>query len=155
MDHLTLEPFSVVQHWTLPAGTAPPQVILAAYLETLARDLQAAGECVIGHIKALALFPHQGYLRLSVIAAHLPATIDGAAPPGLAGLDLTLNVLVYGLEREQIAQIVQQVTHQMAEKWQLEITSQEPPAGLEPAGGSSHAKRLIQNKENTKGDNHE
>jgi hypothetical protein len=122
LPSLTLEPFSTVQHWSLPPSGDPPEAILKDYLEALARSCQAAGECVIGHIKALALFPDQGYLRLSVIAAHLPATIDGAAPPGCASLEVTLNVLVYGLERSQIEQIVQQTAHQMTEKWQLEIS---------------------------------
>ena len=122
MAELILEPFSAVQRWVLPQAGAPPEAILKDFLEAMARNCQAAGECVIGHIKALVLFPDQGYLRVSVVAAHLPATIDGAAPPGCTSLEVTLNVLVYGLERGRIEQITQQTARQVAGKWHLEIS---------------------------------
>jgi hypothetical protein len=119
---LILEPFSVVQRWTLPQTGLQPEAALKEYLEALARNCQAAGDCVIGHIKALALFPERGYLRVSVVAAHLPASIDGAAPPGCTELEVTLNVLVYGLERERIEQITRHTAQSLAQKWQIEIS---------------------------------
>jgi hypothetical protein len=121
LAELTLEPYSAVQRWIFPPDGANPAAVLKAYLEALARNYQAAGECVIGHIKALALFPEHGYLRLSVVAAHLPATIDGAAPPGCTALEFTLNALVYGLERSRIDEITRQTARSVAEAWQIEI----------------------------------
>lgn len=117
MDELILEPYAVVQHWTLAVAGGPWEKIIAAYLEELARRCQAAGRCVIGHIKALALFPGGKFLRVSSVAAHLPASVDGAVPPGCTSLDLTLNVLVYGLERGRIEQIVQETARETAEGW--------------------------------------
>lgn len=123
MAELSLEPYSAVQRWRLSPAAGSPEALLAEYLETLARRCQAAGECVIGHIKALALFPERGYLRVSVVAADLPATLDGAAPPGCDRLEVTLNVLVYGLPRERIAQIVRQTAQSLAQERQIEVST--------------------------------
>lgn len=73
------------------------QNLLVSYLAALARACDAAGPCIIGHIKMLALFPHGGYLRISAVSPVHPPSCDGHAPDGLNEISLTLNVLVYGL----------------------------------------------------------
>ncbi len=118
MPELTLEPYAVVQHWRLPGADGRWEAILAQYLQALAqRCVGASGGAVVGHIKALALFPNQGYLRLSVVAPNIPASIEGKAPPGCTSLELTLNVLVYGLERSTIEQITQDASDDIARQW--------------------------------------
>ncbi len=118
MAELTLEPYAVVQQWRLPGADGHWEVILAQYLQALAQGcVQAAPGAVIGHIKALALFPNQGYLRLSVVAPDIPASIEGQAPSGCTSLELTLNVLVYGLERSAIEQITEAASNDMARQW--------------------------------------
>ncbi len=118
MAELTLEPYAVVQHWRLPGADGRWEAILAEYLQTLAQHcVRASPEAVVGHIKALALFPDQGYLRLSVVAPDIPASIEGKAPSGCASLELTLNVLVYGLERSTIEQITQAASNDIARQW--------------------------------------
>lgn len=95
----TLEPYATQQRWAAPTPLAGAewQALCSEYLAALARACAAAGPCVIGHIKALALFDGGGYLRVSAVsAAHAP-TAEGRAPDALAALTLTLNVLVYGL----------------------------------------------------------
>jgi hypothetical protein len=122
MAELILEPYSVVQHWTIGQPGVQPEVVLKDYLEALAVNCLAAEGCVIGHIKALALFPNKEYLRVSVVAAHLPATIDGAAPPDCAGLEVTLNVLVYGLTRSQVEEITLAAKEALTRRHPLQIT---------------------------------
>jgi hypothetical protein len=110
---LILEPYAVEQRWQTAAplpGTAW-QELLGAYLADLARACaawhadpnpavgQPERRVVIGHIKALAIFPDGGYLRISAVSTAHPPTSGGQVPDGLAELKLTLNVLVYGLPR--------------------------------------------------------
>ncbi len=122
MAELTLEPYAVVQHWRLAEAAGHWETILAEYLQTVAERCVASGPAVIGHIKALALFPEGQYLRLSVVAPHLPATVTGQVPPGCAALDLTLNVLVYGLDRTRIEQITQDAAQATATAWKGDVS---------------------------------
>ncbi len=118
MAELNLEPYAVVQHWRLPGADGHWEAILAQYLQALAqRCLRASPGAVVGHIKALALFPNQGYLRLSVVAPNIPASIEGQAPSGCTSLELTLNVLVYGLDRSAIEQITEAASTEIARQW--------------------------------------
>lgn len=114
MDELNLEPYAVVQHWHLPDANGNWEFILGGYLQRIAQRCSAAGKCVIGHIKALSIFSNKTYLRLSVVAANLPASVDGHPPSGCTDLVLTLNVLVYGLERTAIEQIVRETANEIA-----------------------------------------
>lgn len=124
MADLTLEPYAVVQRWSLPGGDGRWEGILAGYLQTVAQRCAASGKPVIGHIKALALLPDKTYLRISVVAAELPANVVGSVPPGCTGLELTLNVLVYGLERAAIQAIVLQTAAEIAEQWNGTVSHQ-------------------------------
>ncbi len=118
MTELTLEPYADVQHWRLPGADGHWEAILAEYLVTIAQRCAGASPGAgVGHIKALALFPNQGYLRLSVVAPDIPASIEGKAPSGCTSLELTLNVLVYGLERSAIEQITQAASNEIARQW--------------------------------------
>jgi hypothetical protein len=113
---LILEPYAVVQHWHMPEADGHWEKILAEYLQTLAQRCASAGKCVIGHIKALALFSDESFLRISVIAANIPASLEGRAPAGCTELELTLNVLVYGLERSVIEMITLETSLEIADQ---------------------------------------
>jgi hypothetical protein len=114
VDELTLEPYAVIQHWHLPDADGLWESILGEYLQGIAQHCNSAGKCVIGHIKALSTFSHQRYLRVSVVAANVPATLEGEVPAGCTELELTLNVLVYGLERTAIEQITRETANEIA-----------------------------------------
>jgi len=110
MSDLALEPVACRQRWTMPATLQPAEwtALFAQYLDRLARACDAAGQesatpVVIGHIKLLALFPGQAYLRISAVRAGDPPTVSGAAPGGLTRVDTTLNALVYGLPAATLA----------------------------------------------------
>jgi hypothetical protein len=124
MDELILEPYAAVLRWHLPAAGDRWEAILAGYLETLAQRCHASGRCVIGHIKALALFPGGGYLRLSVTAPHLPASVEGQVPPGCTQLDLTLNLIVYGLSQTTLEQIALEAAAQAAAQQKGQVSRQ-------------------------------
>jgi hypothetical protein len=134
MADLTLEPYAVVQRWDLPEAAGHWEVILGNYLQSLAQRCSAAGQCVIGHIKALALLPNKSYLRISVVAPHIPASIEGEVPSDCRVLELTLNVLVYGLERTVIERITYETSHEVAEQWKGVVNQKE----IKQAGQHSH-----------------
>ena len=150
MAELILEPYAVTQHWRLPALAAQDgdwERLLAEYLQGLAQKCAAAGTCVIGHIKALALFPDNSYLQISVVSPSLPASLQGSVPAGCNELSLSLNVIVYGLAYEQIESLTNETAHQVAQSWkgevQIEKTAQRPISG-------QHEHHYHSEKENNK-----
>lgn len=138
MADLTLKPYAVVQHWTLPGVEGRWEAIIGEYLQTIAQRCSTAGQSVIGHIKALALFPDNSYLRVSVIAPNIPASIDGKVPSGCSHLEITLNVLVYGLERVVIEQITRETAHEAANQWKGVVNQQEINQAVQHSHQSKH-----------------
>lgn len=116
MAELTLEAYAVVQHWHLPDADGQWESILGEYLQKIARRCTSARKCVIGHIKALSVFSDKTYVCVSVVAVHIPASLDGRVPAGCTDLELTLNVLVYGLERTVIEQITRETASEIADQ---------------------------------------
>lgn len=131
MEELILEPYAIVQHWHLPGANPDWCAFLEAYLGTLAQNCARAGPCLIGHIKALVLFEPRAYLRASIVAPGRPVTFEGRAPAGLSQIELTLNVIVYGLKRELLAKITAATARQIAVEWQGDLTL---PAIQNPSG---------------------
>ncbi len=129
MAGLILEPYAVSQRWKLPQETGQWEARLAEYLETLARRCSAAGPCVVGHIKALALFPESGYVQVSVVGPALPASVQGRVPAGCTELVLDLNVIVYGLARDRAEQITRETAARLAAEWQGEVMTEATRAG--------------------------
>jgi len=112
MSDLTLESYAARLHFHLEAAMSKEQwqKNLSQYMEELARRCEETGPCVIGHIKALALFADGRYLRVSVVSSTIPAELDGNPPISFKELNVTLNVLVYGLSRDVLQQIVEKTT---------------------------------------------
>jgi hypothetical protein len=103
-----LHPFTAVYQvdFARPIEAEEHCRLLAELLERIALGCVAAGARLIGHIKAFALQPGGGYLVGSVTSARSPAQLkDGELQVG-DYLEVSLTVLVYGLERECLAQIV-------------------------------------------------
>lgn len=118
---MKLEPYAVLQSWHLPEAKGQWESIFGEYLQEIAQRCIDQGECVVGHIKALATFSDQNYLRISVIAPQIPANIEGKVPADSTALELTVNVLVYGLERAAIEKIAQETANKIARQWKGEV----------------------------------
>ena len=74
---------------------------------------------MIGHIKCVALLPGGGFLRGSKISVHYPpdmALHAGNVVP-VAMLELSLNVLVYGLPLSEARHILRETALHLAQKW--------------------------------------
>jgi hypothetical protein len=124
MADLILEPYAVSQRWQLPQENANWESLIVEYLQAIARACIEFDHCVIGHIKALALFPGGDYLQVSVIDPALPAGVKGCVPPNCMELRLALNVIVYGLERDLLERIACETAVQLACQRQGEVITE-------------------------------
>ena len=122
MAELILEPYAVNQRWRLSGGYDNWETLVSEFLETLARRCNETGKCIIGHIKALALLPAGGYLRVSVVSPTVAAGVEGSVPMGCTELVFTLNVAVYGLGRELLERITGETADHLSKKWKGGVT---------------------------------
>ena len=123
MAELKLEPYAVVQRWRLPGVDPKWEEILSEYLQSLAQECQQEAGNFIGHIKALALSGEDQYLRISVTDPGRPASVEGSVLAGQNSLELTLNVIVYGLGHDFLKQITEKRAAEIAAKWNGEVNS--------------------------------
>lgn len=121
MSEMKLEPYAVEQYWCLPSGFQDWNALFSEYLETLTKTIAQHDRSIIGHIKALALFPGGEYIQLSVTNAREQASIKGYVPEGVSQLKLNLNVIVYGPDYELVEKITDELAIEMAKKWNGEV----------------------------------
>ena len=133
MAELILEPYSANQRWRFKRTNTPREDSIAEYMEAIAQSCEEAGKCIVGHIKALALLPDGGFFQVSVVSSDLPAVRNGRVPPDCTDLTLSLNVIVYGLERKVLERIVWDAADEMAKRHTGEVTVEaiEKAASLE------------------------
>jgi hypothetical protein len=122
MEELILEPYTVKQKWRFFGGADRWENLIGEFMETLGHRCHKTGKGMIGHIKALALFPDGGYLRVSVVSPTLPAGVEGSVPEGCTELLLTLNVIVYGLARSALERLTRETVDHLTKKWRGEVT---------------------------------
>lgn len=80
---------------------------LTNLINGIANDLEESGCTVIGHIKAIAKTLNGGYLMVSATSMGQRPHLRGRLPSGeLEPLQITLNVIVYGVHKEKITEIV-------------------------------------------------
>jgi hypothetical protein len=126
MSTLVLEPYATQQRWQAQAPLTGEawQELMAGYLGALARACAEAGPCIIGHIKALALFDGGGYVRISAVSATREPTVDGRVPDGLSTISLTLNVLVYGLSATSLQDLTWKAAAALAQARGVTVTEE-------------------------------
>ncbi len=113
MAKLILEPYAARLTWRFPEPQPPRrwQALFAALLDEVARTCATEESRVIGHIKGLGVMPDGGFLRGSTVGAQRPADVDLYLGPhgSSAELEMTLNVLVYGLPAGEAGGIVREI----------------------------------------------
>jgi len=122
MEELILEPYTVHQRWRFLGDADKWENLISEFMEMIARRCHEAGKGMIGHIKALALFPDGGYLRVSIVSPTLPAGVEGNVPMDCTELVLILNVIVYGLERNALERLTRETADQVTQKWKGGVT---------------------------------
>lgn len=108
---MTLEPYAALVRWRAPRPQAAAtwRALVAEFAELATRRAAGAGAPVIGHVKGFASTSGDGFLHVSVVSPDRPASVEGHLPEGLQELNLTLNVLVYGLPLETVGALVREV----------------------------------------------
>jgi len=122
VEELILEPYTLNERWRFFGDADQWENLISEFMETLAHRCYETGKAIIGHIKALALFPDGGYLRVSVVSPTLAAGVEGSVPMGCTELVLTLNVIVYGLGRELLERITRETADHLTKKWKGGVT---------------------------------
>jgi len=120
MADLTFEPYSTIIHFHAPDHFDAWREMLSEFIHLLAQKCTRIGS-VIGHIKALALFEGQRFIQLSAVSRKHPVTVQGAVPEGQGKLDLTLNILVFGLAHDIIEQIAVKTTDEVSAQWNVKV----------------------------------
>ncbi len=77
-----------------------------AFLSELVRSLREQGCRLIGHIKGNLETEQEGHLFFSVTSFEERARLKGELTGGAEKIDLTLNVIVYGVGSEEIEKLV-------------------------------------------------
>jgi len=72
-------------------------------LHQIARSLGKAENAFIGHIKAIVKTKPTGYTVLSLTGFDAPPVVKGRLPETAAEFTATLNAIVYGVEKEDLA----------------------------------------------------
>lgn len=116
MADLILEPYSINQRWSASERMVPWERLIAEYLESIARRCSETGSCVMGHIKGIALFPGGDYLRISVVSPDRGADVEGHAPANTTAFVLSLNVVVYGRDRDSLERISREEAKRIRDK---------------------------------------
>ncbi|MBI0583244.1 MAG: hypothetical protein ISF22_03350 [Methanomassiliicoccus sp.] len=82
-------------------------------LSRIASECVTAGAYLIGHIKCVVETDDKGYLAVSVVDAARPPQKRGGLEEGFGEADIIVNVLLYGLSRSRIQEIVDPLVHEM------------------------------------------
>ena len=110
MQNIELVPFSAQCQWKISENQSIDiwQDLMEQYLKAITKACESIPGNVIGHIKAFAKLPKNGFLQSSVIGSSHSATgrVMERTSGGYSTLDFTLNVLVYGLSFKQAGKIV-------------------------------------------------
>lgn len=75
-------------------------------LAEIAKDIQAAGCKLIGHLKAIIKTPKGGYLMVSITSFDEEAQIKGRLPATIQEFDITVNTIAYDIDKEKLKEIV-------------------------------------------------
>jgi hypothetical protein len=131
MADMMLDPFSASLRFSFPepVGISKLTQISGRFMETLAALCQSSGPCLIGHIKGLALLKDRFYVRVSVVSASLPAQIETNASGEFPEMTVTLNMLVYGLSRQDLGKIAEEAAALVGAAWSATVTI-EPAATM-------------------------
>lgn len=91
-----------------PQDSQSWQKILGAYLQILARDCTVYKPSFIGHIKAFANLPDNGFLKLSLVDAARPVNVTGDLRTATQAITMDINIHIFGVTTENIDSAITQ-----------------------------------------------
>jgi hypothetical protein len=80
--------------------------MISRTISGIADECDGAGARLIGHIKCIAEDAKGKYVACSVVSSGAEATCRGELSPRSKTLDIVMNVLIYGLDRELVEDVV-------------------------------------------------
>ncbi len=80
---------------------------ISAFLSELARELEQSGCTLIGHIKGLVTSGERGHLMFSITSFQEKVRFKGNIVQATDSAELTLNVIVYGMETTAVEAVFQ------------------------------------------------
>ena len=114
-EQIKMEPFATQIQFT--ATEVLPfiqwRTYMINFLENLAQQCENLFTPFIGHIKMIALFGDNRYLRVNVVRAGFDADIEGNPPEFFREMKVTLNILVYGITKDAIQGLVSDAVAQL------------------------------------------
>lgn len=104
MIDMILEPCTVRINWRAAKECSPDQWtgLIESFFTILGQKCEKEGNCLIGHIKGLALFEENNYLKVSLTSSKYPPDIQGEISGAARLVEMTVNIIVYGLERASL-----------------------------------------------------
>ncbi len=87
--------------------------LVSEEIQGVAKECVSAGTRLIGHIKSIAEVESGNYIACSAVSHETPATCRGELSGPSRTLDLVLNVLIYGLDKERVEGIVVDVSQRV------------------------------------------
>lgn len=80
--------------------------LVSRTISAVARECMAQGATLIGHIKCIAEVDSGKYIACSVVSAESEAMCRGEIEAASKRLDIIMNVLIYGLDKHKVEDIV-------------------------------------------------
>ena len=80
---------------------------VSSMMSAIGLDLVAAGTRLIGHVKCVVEVEKDQYFACSVVGHDGKARCSGSVPHAATELDVIINALQYGLDKTQVAKIVE------------------------------------------------
>jgi len=86
------------------------------------------GGTLIGHIKGIAMVAGSPCVQLSLVSLNQPVSVDGSVPDATNKLQMTLNVLVFGISADDVLSALLKSRNQTTTLWQGDIDFEWLPA---------------------------
>jgi hypothetical protein len=93
-------------HFQRPVPAAEIQAQVEGLMTKITLGCLKAGAGLIGHIKCIVETPGQGFLAISVTNHEGVPMTKGQLEEGIGEMDVIINVLLYGLSRRKIQDLV-------------------------------------------------
>jgi hypothetical protein len=80
--------------------------LVSSTISKVAKECMSEGAKLIGHIKCIAEVDSGKYIACSVVSAESEAMCRGELDGSSKSLNIILNVLIYGLDKKKVEEIV-------------------------------------------------
>lgn len=108
---LTLEPFATKLMFSssksLPQNKWKDHVRI--FLKNISSHCEKTFSPFVGHIKMVAVFKDNLSLRANLVSPVHPVEFGGDPPDTFKQMQITINILVYGLEKAKIQELLKDV----------------------------------------------